>query len=154
MGLRALCLVLAPSATSSGKCLRDAVDERCERVGWWICIFGKRRTPDWFFAGVSTKPDTMREMEAEMDGGRIGLTVPDIGGAARPGLCTDCGVSRMGDGRACGRACQFIRPDYPGLEARVHGRAADPEHGEEAFFGVARAMWRARLDPPAEGAQW
>ena len=25
------------------------------------------------------------------------LTIPQIGGAARPGLCTDCGVSRMGD---------------------------------------------------------
>ena len=83
-----------------------------------------------------------------------GISAPALGGAARPGLCTDCGVSRMGDGRACGRACQFIRPDYPALEAKAHGRAADPEHGEEAFFGVARAMWRARLDPPAEGAQW
>ncbi|MHA7874058.1 Coenzyme F420 hydrogenase/dehydrogenase, beta subunit C-terminal domain [Roseivivax sp.] len=82
-----------------------------------------------------------------------GLMVPEIGGAARPGLCTDCGVSRMGDGRACGRACQFIQPDYPGLEAQVHGRAAEPG-GDEGFFGVTRAMYRASLDPPLPGAQW
>ncbi len=79
-----------------------------------------------------------------------GLTVPTLGGAARPGLCTDCGISRMGDGRACGTACQFIRPGYP--EARLHGRA--PAGPDEAFFGVTRAMHRARLTPPAPGAQW
>lgn len=83
-----------------------------------------------------------------------GLRVPQIGGAARAGLCTDCGVSRMGDGKACGRACQFIAPDYDSAERRVHGRVADPEIGEEAFFGVTQTMLRARLDPPAEGAQW
>jgi coenzyme F420 hydrogenase subunit beta len=83
-----------------------------------------------------------------------GLTVPVIGGAARPGLCTDCGVSRMGDGKDCGRACQFIQPDYAGYEARVHGRAAIPGQGEETFFGVTQAMHRARLVPAAPGAQW
>ncbi len=83
-----------------------------------------------------------------------GLRAPTPGGAARPGLCTDCGVSRMGDGRACGRACQFIKPDYPGLETAAHGRAADPGQGEEGFFGVTHAMLRARLTPAAEGAQW
>ena len=83
-----------------------------------------------------------------------GLDAPALGGAAREGLCTDCGVSRMGDGKACGRACQFIRPDYPALEHAAHGRAADPERGEEGFFGPYRAMHRARLTPPAEGAQW
>ncbi len=88
------------------------------------------------------------------DGSAAGLTAPPLGGAARPGLCTDCGVSRMGDGRACGRACQFIRPDYPGLETVAHGRAADPERGEEGFFGAYLAMHRARLRRPAEGAQW
>ena len=82
-----------------------------------------------------------------------GLTSPTPGGAARPGLCTDCGVSRMGDGRACGRACQFIAPDYPRLERAAHGRAAG-DAGEEPFFGVIHAMHRARLDPPAAGAQW
>ena len=83
-----------------------------------------------------------------------GLTAPLLTGTARPGLCTDCGVSRMGDGRACGKACQFIQPDYPGLEAQVHGRAADAERGDEAFFGVTQSMLRARLTPAAEGAQW
>ena len=88
-----------------------------------------------------------------MDGGAGGLSVPEIGGAPRSGLCTDCGISRMGDGRACGRACQFIAPDYPSLEARVHGRVA-LEAGDERFFGVTQAMHRARLAPAAEGAQW
>lgn len=82
-----------------------------------------------------------------------GIEVPQLGGAARPGLCTDCGVSRMGDGKACGRACQFIQPDYPALERTVHGREAGAE-GDEAFFGVTLAMHRARLSPSAEGAQW
>lgn len=88
-----------------------------------------------------------------MDGGPGGLTVPRIGGAPRPGLCTDCGISRLGDGRACGRACQFIAPDYPALERQVHGRTAQ-DSGDEAFFGVTLAMQRARLVPAAEGAQW
>jgi len=76
---------------------------------------------------------------------------PDPGGRS---LCTDCGVSRMADPKACGRACQFIRPDYPGLEARTHGRARDPARPEETHFGVHRAMLRARLAPPRAGAQW
>ncbi|MCC1491524.1 Coenzyme F420 hydrogenase/dehydrogenase, beta subunit C-terminal domain [Cognatishimia sp. F0-27] len=88
-----------------------------------------------------------------MDGSGRGILVPEIGGAPRAGLCTDCGISRIGDGRACGRACQFIQPDYPGLEARVHGRAAQ-DGGEEAFFGVTQAMHRARRVPAAPGAQW
>ncbi len=60
----------------------------------------------------------------------------------------------MGDGKACGKACQFIQPDYPGAERRVHGRVTDPDRGEEAFFGVTQAMHRARLRVPASGAQW
>ncbi len=83
-----------------------------------------------------------------------GLTAPQIGGTARPSLCTDCGVSRMGDGKACGRACQFIAPDYPRLEQAVHGRVADEALGDEAFFGVTQSMQRARLTPAAPGAQW
>ncbi|MES2970547.1 MAG: Coenzyme F420 hydrogenase/dehydrogenase, beta subunit C-terminal domain [Pseudomonadota bacterium] len=83
-----------------------------------------------------------------------GLTAPRLGGAARPGLCTDCGVSRLGDGKACGRACQFIQPDYPRLEQATHGRTANPELGDERFFGVTRSMLRARLTPAAAGAQW
>lgn len=78
---------------------------------------------------------------------------PDLPGAPRPGLCTDCGVSRIGDGKACGRACQFIRPDYPAAERAAHGREAATE-GDEGFFGVTKAMLRARLSPAAEGAQW
>jgi hypothetical protein len=31
-------------------------------------------------------------------------------------LCTDCGLSRTNDPKRCGQACQFIQPDYPGLE--------------------------------------
>ncbi|MEZ5756562.1 MAG: Coenzyme F420 hydrogenase/dehydrogenase, beta subunit C-terminal domain [Paracoccaceae bacterium] len=83
-----------------------------------------------------------------------GLSAPPLGGAPRPGLCTDCGISRMGDGRACGRACQFIAPDYPAQETRAHGRPADPDQGEEAFFGVTRRMLRVRMKTPAPGAQW
>lgn len=86
--------------------------------------------------------------------GVVGLQAPVPGGGPRAGLCTDCGVSRLGDGRACGRACQFIRPDYPALERSVHGRAATPAAGDEAFFGVTRTMLRARLTPAAPGAQW
>ena len=88
-----------------------------------------------------------------MDGGAGGLRVPELGGAPRAGLCTDCGISRMGDGRACGKACQFIAPDYPALERAVHGRVSE-NTGDERFFGVTQAMHRARLIPQAEGAQW
>lgn len=83
-----------------------------------------------------------------------GLIVPTLGGAPRPGLCTDCGVSRMGDGKACGKACQFIAPDYPAREAAAHGRTHDPDRDEEAFFGVTRRMLRARMTHPLPGAQW
>lgn len=82
------------------------------------------------------------------------LTAPTLTGAPRPGLCTDCGVSRMGDGKDCGKACQFIQPDYDRLEAETHGRLTEPTMGEEQFFGVTQTMLRARLTPPAPGAQW
>ena len=68
-------------------------------------------------------------------------------------LCTDCGVSRMEDPGLCGRACQFIKPDYPAMETRIHGRARATQ-GDELFFGPFRRMVRASLTPPAEGAQW
>ena len=80
-------------------------------------------------------------------------TIPRFADAAPRGLCTDCGVSRMADPGACGSACQFIKPDYPGTEARIHGRAAGTT-GDEGFFGVHQAMYRARMTPPADGAQW
>ena len=77
-------------------------------------------------------------------------------------LCTDCGVSRTDDPKRCGRACQFIAPDYPHLETTVHGRArdpgsaagGDPARADEAFFGPYQAMYRATLRQPREGAQW
>ena len=78
---------------------------------------------------------------------------PQFRQAAPRGLCTDCGVSRMADPGACGKACQFIKPDYPKYEAYVHGRAAHGV-GDERFFGVSRAMYRAALAPAREGAQW
>lgn len=73
-------------------------------------------------------------------------------------LCTDCGVSRMADPKRCGRACQFIAPDYPALETKVHGRArvsnlADAP-SDEVFFGPIRDMYQARLKHPLPGAQW
>jgi coenzyme F420 hydrogenase subunit beta len=82
------------------------------------------------------------------------LDAPPVGPAAPRGLCTDCGISRTDDPKACGRACQFIRPDYPGMEARVHGRARDPSRPDELHFGPFRRMVRASLAPPRPGAQW
>lgn len=73
--------------------------------------------------------------------------------AARP-LCTDCGVSRRADPRACSRACQFIHPDHAGLEARIHGRTRDPSRPDELHFGPFRKMWQAALKEPKPGAQW
>jgi len=69
-------------------------------------------------------------------------------------LCTDCGISRTDDPKRCGSVCQFIRPDYPRLEAQVHGRARDPGRPDERHFGPFQRMVRARLTPAAEGAQW
>jgi coenzyme F420 hydrogenase subunit beta len=75
-------------------------------------------------------------------------------------MCTDCGLSRTDDPKRCGQACQFIQPDYPGLEVRVHGRARQQATHEfkaqpdELFFGPYRQILSARMDPPAEGAQW
>ncbi len=46
-----------------------------------------------------------------------------------------------------------MRPDYPGIERRVHGRVRKSS-GDERFFGVHQAMWQARLKAPLEGAQW
>jgi coenzyme F420 hydrogenase subunit beta len=79
---------------------------------------------------------------------------PPIPDAVPRSLCTDCGISRTDDPKRCGRACQFIRPDYAALEARVHGRARDLELADEKFFGPYRRMLRASLAPPLPGAQW
>ena len=69
-------------------------------------------------------------------------------------LCTDCGISRTSEPGRCGRACQFIKPDYPGLEVRVHGRSREAGRGDELHFGPYRRMLKARLAAPLEGAQW
>ena len=69
-------------------------------------------------------------------------------------LCTDCGISRTADAKRCGRAYQFIKPDYETLEHRVHGRARDPSRTEDVHFGPFRRMVRARLASPKPGAQW
>ena len=79
---------------------------------------------------------------------------PPVREAAPRGLCTDCGVSRSDEPKACGRACQFIQPDYPAMEAAVHGRARDPGRPDELHFGPFRRMVRASLTPPRPGAQW
>jgi coenzyme F420 hydrogenase subunit beta len=60
----------------------------------------------------------------------------------------------MQDPKACGRACQFIKPDYERLEATVHGRARDPGRPDELHFGPFRRMVRAALTAPRDGAQW
>jgi coenzyme F420 hydrogenase subunit beta len=82
---------------------------------------------------------------------QIAGTMPD---AAPRGLCTDCGISRTADPKRCGRACQFIKPDYPGLETRVHGRTRDPGRSDEMYFGPFRRMLRASMVAPLPGAQW
>ena len=76
------------------------------------------------------------------------------GDAVPRSLCTDCGVSRMSDPKQCGKACQFIKPDYPAMETAVHGRARDPERTDEVYFGPFRRMLRAKLKNPSPGAQW
>ena len=79
---------------------------------------------------------------------------PPLRAAAPRGLCTDCGVSRLENPKACGTACQFIAPDYPKMEALVHGRARDPARPDELHFGPFRKMLRAALKAPLPGAQW
>ncbi len=60
----------------------------------------------------------------------------------------------MSDPSQCASACQFIRPDYEGLERRVHGRGRDPSRQDEQFFGPFRRMLQASLQSPLPGAQW
>jgi coenzyme F420 hydrogenase subunit beta len=79
---------------------------------------------------------------------------PPLADAAPRDLCTDCGISRTSEPKRCGRACQFIRPDYPALERQVHGRARDPARTDELHFGPFRRMLRAALTESRPGAQW
>ncbi len=85
---------------------------------------------------------------------RDGVWAPELREAAPRGLCTDCGVSRMAEPSACGRACQFIRPGYAALETKTHGRARDGSRPDETHFGPHLRLLRARLKRPIEGAQW
>ncbi|MGQ0455580.1 MAG: Coenzyme F420 hydrogenase/dehydrogenase, beta subunit C-terminal domain [Hyphomicrobium sp.] len=82
------------------------------------------------------------------------VLTPDVADAVPRDLCTDCGISRSSDPKRCGRACQFIKPDYPALETQVHGRARDAARPDELHFGPFRRMLRARLAEPKPGAQW
>jgi len=95
--------------------------------------------------------DDARPLQIDRSGG---VWTPEVGAAAPRALCTDCGISRSSEPGACGRACQFIKPDYPGLEARVHGRARSADRPDERHFGVTQRMVRAALTHPREGAQW
>ena len=69
-------------------------------------------------------------------------------------LCTDCGISRSSEPERCGKACQFIAPNYDALETAVHGRKRDPNRPDELFFGPFKRMVRASLAKPLPGAQW
>lgn len=82
-----------------------------------------------------------------------GIVAPPIKTAVPREMCTDCGISRTGDADRCVRACQFIKPDYRLLEARVHGRPRDAGRNDEMHFGPYQRMVRARLRSPAPGAQ-
>jgi coenzyme F420 hydrogenase subunit beta len=68
-------------------------------------------------------------------------------------LCTDCGVSRTSDPKRCGKACQFIAPDYPAMEVKVHGRTRRIGSDED-FFGPSQTLHRAWLRVPRDDAQW
>jgi len=82
------------------------------------------------------------------------LWTPALNEAPPRSLCTDCGVSRMKDPKACGSACQFIKPDYEAREKQVHGRARDSARPDEIFFGPFQRMVRAKMAAPLAGAQW
>jgi coenzyme F420 hydrogenase subunit beta len=83
-----------------------------------------------------------------------GPWTPPLAEPAPRALCTDCGISRTALAKACGQACQFLRPDYDALERQVHGRARDPDRPDELHFGPFRRMLRAGLRAPLVGAQW
>jgi len=82
------------------------------------------------------------------------LWAPPLAAAVPRDLCTDCGISRTPEHKRCGTACQFIKPDYAKLEAKVHGRARDPARPDELFFGTFKHMYRAKLGKALPGAQW
>ena len=71
------------------------------------------------------------------------IWAPAVGPAAPRDLCTDCGISRSSDPKQCGQACQFIKPDYPALEARVHGRPRDPRREPTKSSSGRSVAWSA-----------
>jgi coenzyme F420 hydrogenase subunit beta len=105
-------------------------------------------------ADTSLVPWQTGEMTSHPDPAGFASAAPVLRDGIPRDLCTDCGVSRMSDPKRCGRACQFIAPDYPRRERQVHGRARDPERGDELFFGTYQKLWRASLKAPRPGAQW
>jgi len=82
------------------------------------------------------------------------VIAPVLQEPAKRGLCTDCGISRTSTPGDCGKACQFIAPDYPALETATHGRARNDTKPDETHFGPFRRIAKARLKSPLEGAQW
>ncbi len=73
---------------------------------------------------------------------------PSLAPPATRDMCTDCGLSRTGDAKRCGRACQFIKPDYPAMEARVHGRPRDPGRLTKSSSAPSAAWSAPRSQPP------
>jgi len=91
-----------------------------------------------------------------LDGKKVApiYTLTYSGSAPERELCTDCGISRSSDPKRCGRACQFIDPQYETLESEIHGQARVLEQSDQLFFGVYRKMYRASMQDPRAGAQW
>lgn len=91
-----------------------------------------------------------------MDGKKVApiYTLTYSGSAPERELCTDCGISRSSDPKRCGRACQFIDPQYETLEREIHGETRLLEQSDQLFFGVYRKMYRASMRDSKEGAQW
>ena len=67
---------------------------------------------------VDTNPQTPRPTAPDP----APWDVPDLPPAPPRHFCTDCGLSRTDNPKRCGQACQFIQPDYPALERRVHAQ--------------------------------
>jgi len=91
-----------------------------------------------------------------LDGKKVApiYTLTYSGSAPERELCTDCGISRSSDPKRCGRACQFIDPQYETLEREIHGETRLLEQSDQLFFGVYRTMYRASMQDPKAGAQW
>ena len=91
-----------------------------------------------------------------MDGKKVApiYTLTYSGSAPERELCTDCGISRSSDPKRCGRACQFIDPQYESLEQDIHGQMRLLEQSDQLFFGVYRKIYRASMRDPKAGAQW